>query len=718
MATSSRHPHPQPLPARGRGLVFAFAAFLAAPALAAPVQAAHLQAELVAQDASATPGSTVYVALRQKIEPGWHTYWRNSGDSGQPTTITWTLPKGWKAGEIVWPTPQRLRTGPLMDYGYSGEVLLPVPLQVPSDAPVGGKVTLQAKAAFLVCKDVCVPADAALSLDLPVAAGAPKPDSHGGGKVAKTLADAPKPAGLNAAMTAQADAVKLSVTGAPLAGADLSDAYFYPFDATWVDHAKPQPVERGQQGLTLSLVPGEAFKTGKPPASLNGVLALGDKAFEVDAPSGPVLAGATGLGAPVATPKTDALGLPLAIVFAFLGGLILNLMPCVFPVLSMKAAALAGHGHEPRAARAQGLVFAAGVVSTFLALAALLIAAKAAGQAVGWGFQLQSPGVVGALFLVMLLVALNLSGVFEVGTSVQGAGTGLASRRGLAGAFFTGALAVVVAAPCTAPFMAGAIGYALTLHPAAALSVFAALGLGLAAPFTALSFAPGLLRRLPKPGGWMDILKSVLAFPMYAAAAWLAWVLVLQAGPEAMLRLSAAAILAAFSAWLYGAAQQRGWSGGTKLVTNLIAALAFAGAVAGALTIKTAPPAKGASEAVSAAEPPSQPYTAQRLADLRAQGKPAFVNFTAAWCVTCQVNGRVALATREVNDAFKQAGITYLVADWTTRDAEIARALTEHGRAGVPLYLMYGKGGREAVVLPQLLTAGLVAKAARDAAKP
>jgi thiol:disulfide interchange protein len=694
----------------------------ASPASAGPVNTGHIEAELVADRASAAPGQPIHVALRQKIEAGWHTYWRNPGDSGQPVTLDWSLPAGWRAGPITWPTPQRLKIGPLMDYGYTGEVLLPVTISAPADAPVGRGVTLKAHAAFLVCKDVCVPEDAQLSLNLPVAAASGAADPKWGPAIAATLAAAPVPAGLTAVVTAGAASLRLGVVGPAVKGGDFSDAYFYPYDPAAIDQPSAQTVDRGPDGVTLSLVPGQAFKSGKPPAMLQGVLAFGGRAYEISAAPGAPLPGAAGLGPPA--PAAGPVQLATVIGFAFLGGLILNLMPCVFPVLSMKAASVAGHAHHPREARIQGLAFMAGTVGAFLALAGALIAARAAGQAVGWGFQLQSPAVVAGLSLVMLLVALNLSGLFEVGASLQAVAgeAGASDPGGALGAAITGALAVAVAAPCTAPFMAPAIGFALTQGPVVALSIFAALGLGLAAPFTALAFSPRLLGLLPRPGAWMEGLRKVLAFPMYATAAWLVWVFSQQAGSLGLGGLLAGAVLTGFAAWLYGVAQRRQIAGGRSALTFGTAAAALVLALLAALWPQAGGPttaqAAGTQVAVQAApgELAAEPFSPARLAELRAQGRPVFVNFTAAWCVTCQVNDKVALSGQSVADAFHKAGVVYLKGDWTNRDAVIAQVLTDHGRAGVPLYLMYGAKGGEADILPQLLTPSIVLDAIRKAA--
>jgi thiol:disulfide interchange protein/DsbC/DsbD-like thiol-disulfide interchange protein len=717
---------------------------------AGQVDTGHLKAELVAQTTGVAPGGLAYVAIRQDIAKGWHTYWKNPGDSGEATSAKWQLPKDWTVGDTVWPAPKRLPLGPLMNYGYTGQVLLPIALNVPASAKAGDKITLKADVTFLVCADICVPEEAKLQLTVPVVNGAPPNDPKWGDAIAKTLMDAPKSTNLTAAVawsgSGDARMLKLGVTGAEVKGVDLSHAYFFPYDAKSLDHAAKQQIEKGPDGLTLTLKPSTILLNGSSQPELKGVLSLGDKAYEIDGPAGAVPAGAGGQGAVAAAPiaaeavanstagsattpvtvpvEGAALGLAPAVLFAFLGGLILNLMPCVFPVLSMKAASLAAHAHEPGEAKSQGLAFLAGVLATFLLLAGVLLALKAGGAAIGWGFQLQSPVVVGSLALIMLLVALNMSGVFEANLPGQGAGGSLAAKGGLIGAFFTGALAVVVAAPCTAPFMATALGFALTQSAPAALLVFVALGLGFAAPFVAIAFIPGLLRRIPRPGAWMDTFKHVLAFPMYGTAAWLLWVFTLQAGSSALASLLAAAVLAGFCAWLIGLTQKTA----KPLIPGLTAAAAAVLAVAALLvgSKQTAPVQAASADGASAAAPaesggqeaPSQPFTPAKLAELQAAGKPVFVNFTAAWCVTCQVNERLALGAGSVAKALTDTGTVYLKADWTNHDSAIAKMLAEHGRAGVPLYLVYGAKGGDPQVLPQLLTPGAVVAAIDKAAKP
>ena len=726
-------------------------------AAAAQVHTPHLDLELSAQG-TAVPGGKVFVALKQVIAPGWHTYWRNPGDAGEATQIDWTLPQGWSAGNIVWPTPERAVTGPLMNYVYSSSVILPVPLKVAADAPIGSTANLTAHASFLVCKDVCVPEEATLSVAVPVTAKS-TPDPVWGPLISGVVHASPHPVGATASFIVAADGLHLTISGAAaksaVKAAGLGDAYFYPFAGAVIDQVKPQKAVATSDGLSLILPAGYDIQHGKTPARLEGVLALGKgHAFELSAvqsgpvgsgpgpqgavkpeaapqppaiiPAGPIASSAA--SAPNPTPvasnpppapakpvNPDGLTLPVAMLLAVLGGLILNLMPCVFPVLSMKAAALARHTEHPAAARAEGIAYALGVIGSFVGLAVALIAARGAGEAVGWGFQLQSPLTVSVLTLVMLASALNLSGLFEMGLSAQGAGQGLAAKGGLSGAFFTGVLAVVVAAPCTGPFMASTIGWALAQPTALALLVFAALGLGLALPFLALAFMPGLYRVMPRPGPWMEGLRRFLAFPMYGAAAWLAWVFVEETSANQLPYLFAAALALAFGLWLWGVGQ-RSATDRMRLVSHLSAALAMAASAA--VLIAVPPVATVQADAPNRADLHGvQPWSPRRVAQLQSEGRPIFVDFTAAWCVTCKVNEAGALATSGVASAFRQTGTVYLKADWTNRNGEIANLLKSKGRAGVPLYLVYDRHGGEPTILPQLLTEGDVVSALKAAAR-
>jgi thiol:disulfide interchange protein DsbD len=697
-------------------LVLCLAAFAGTAQAQPSLGGAHVQAVLAAETDGAAPGSTLYVAVVQKIDKGWHTYWRNPGDAGEATKLTWTLPAGWTAGDIVWPAPRRLPVGPLMNYGFEDQAVLAVPIQVPADAKPGTTAHLAAKVAMLVCADVCVPQDANVALDVPVTDGAAPVDAAWGAVIAKALAAAPKDSGLTATWQLVGPTLKIAVAGPALAGHGGADAYFYPYDGTVIDQAKPEAVDLGAQGLTFAATAGSAFKQSPAPTQVSGVIETADgQAFVVNATAGAPPPQSGGLGAPS---QAQTMGLGVAVLFAFAGGLILNLMPCVFPILSMKAASLIARPHEAGAARAQGVAFLVGVVATFLALAGGIIALRGAGQAVGWGSQLQPAIVTAGLALVMLAAALDMSGVFEVGASLQGLGGGLASRADLVGGVFTGALAVVVAAPCTAPFMGPALGFALTQPAPQALLISLGLALGFAAPFTLLAFSPGLLRLLPKPGPWMDVLRKALAFPMYAAAAWLLWVLAAQTDRGSLAAAFAGAVLVGLAAWIFGAAQRRSANGQHARVVFGLSGAAVALAIAVLALSPFGPPPEAASASVAvAAGVPSEPWSPERVAALRAEGKPVFVDFTAAWCVTCQFNEQAALNTREAVAAFQRTGAVYLKADWTNRDNAIAKALADQGRVGVPLYLVYGTDGGPPKVLPQLLTSGLVA-AALDAAKP
>lgn len=699
----------------------------ALPARAEPVRTEHLEVELTPQTAWVAPGATVHVALRQQIADGWHTYWTNPGDTGQATSLVWRTSPGVTVGEPLWPTPERIitRAGEtvFMNYGYTGRVLTPIPVSAPADARPGDVLTLDLSATFYVCSDtLCVPEDARVRLELPVREGAPPLHGRWGAAVNGALASVPRPEGLTARASLTGGVLSLAVVGPAVTGIDADGAYFLPDSGQVLRHAAVQRVQRGRRGLTLSVPAADSLIEAGLEEPITGVLATRAGAWRIRAVPGPAPDGARGLGEAEPAAAAGALGPARdmgwlkALGFAFLGGLILNLMPCVFPILSMKAASLTGAAGRPEGARREGLAFLGGVLVSFLALAGALLALRAGGEAVGWGFQLQSPLATGALSLVMLAVALNLSSLYHAGASAQRAGLRLAGPLarfgGATGAFLTGVLAVVVAAPCTAPFMAAAIGFAMTLPAAAALSVFLALGLGFALPFVALSLSPALLRRLPRPGAWMVRVKALMAIPMYGAAAWLAWVFLQQTGPAALGWLLGAAAALAAALVLFGRRQRALFEGWRRPPSRIVMTLAFVlagGLLVGALGAPRVPAPQAAARAL-----PSEPWSPERLARLRAEGRPVLVNFTADWCVTCKVNEATALSSERVARALAREGAVYLVADWTRRDAAIAAALAEHGRSGVPLYLVYA-GEAPPAVLPQLLTEGAVIAAVREA---
>ncbi len=697
----------------------ALALALLAPGLAvaaetAAVSTPRVAATLLSSRDAVAPGERFHVALVQKIAPGWHTYWANPGDSGEPTRIAWTLSQGATAGDIQWPAPKAIPVEPLVNFGFEGTLLLPVEITVPRDAKLGERLTLQAAATWLVCEKICIPEEAAFTLDLAVAEAAIV-DEAAQARIDAARAALPSPAGFKARLAVDGEGLALTLPGLQGLPADLR---FFPFSDTLIDHAAQQDATAAQNGARLRLARSSAFKVAD--AELSGVLTFTEggmsRALAVTAEVDPALVGAAATAA--SPPPSVRIPLPAegadltlwaALLFAFAGGLILNLMPCVLPVLFIKALGFAQLAQASRAqVREQGLLFLAGVVVTFMALAGMVIVLGALGTSVGWGFQLQSPPLVIALAVVMTLIGFNLLGAFEIGTSAAGVGHGLATRGGRLGAFMTGALAVVVATPCTAPFMGAAVGYAVTQPPALGLAVFLALALGFALPVVALSFAPGLLRLLPKPGRWMLILKQAFAFPMFATAIWLIWVAAVQSGPGGVLAALVAVLAAGFIVWLVGVT--RGAGRGRILSSALAVLVAFA---AGWFVVQSAVP-----EATTEARAGDiQAWTPERVATLQAQGRPVFVNFTAAWCITCLANERVALSRQEVKDAFSDLKVVYLKADWTNRNSQIAFALAEQGRAGVPLYLFYpGQKGAQPEVLPQLLTPDMVVTAARRAA--
>jgi len=687
-----------------------------------------IEVELVPLSRWAAPGSTTVVALKQAIAPGWHTYWRNPGDSGGATEMRWSLPNGVRAGDIIWPLPQRQRLLNLVNYGYSGTVYLPVPIQIPADAPVGRNIPLHVEADLFVCSaEMCIPHTFRLALDMAVRDGAapPAPDAAA---IRQVMEQAPRPAGITARLVQSNGVLTLSATGGPLTGADPGPVWFYPFEPGQIAHGGDQSGQRGADGLTLVMTAGAA-REAAPDAPLSGVLQTALGAFEITTEAGPTLDGVTGqtlqiaAETPAEAPTTASggngvPGLWQAALLALLGGLILNLMPCVFPILAMKAASLTASAHEPKRARRDGLLFLFGVLAAFAVLAGVLLALRAGGAAIGWGFQLQSPLVTVSLSLLMLAVGLNLSGVFHVGAGLQGLGSGpLARAPGGTGAFLTGVLAVVVAAPCTAPFMAAALGAALVMSWPAAMLVFMMLGLGLALPYVAVSLSPRLLARLPRPGAWMERLKTLLAFPMYGAALWLAWVVTRQIGDMGLAALFGSGLLLAFGLWLYGQGQNaRAWGGRGRVATAAAAAALIAGLALGVIAARTPVPTATAAASSAAADLASAPWSPEAVRAAQAEGRPVLVEFTADWCVTCKINEGTSLATARTARALAETNTAYLVGDWTRRDDAIAEELRRHGRSGVPLYLLYPADGGAPRILPQILTEGLVVEALMDAA--
>jgi thiol:disulfide interchange protein DsbD len=702
-------------PLRTRALALAALALVAAGAHAATARTDHVTAELVAERTALVPGTTTTLALRFAIDRGWHTYWRNPGESGLPTTLAWRLPAGFAAGDIAWPAPKALPAGPLVNYGYEGDVLHLVALSVPADAPVGQNVTLAARADWLVCKETCVPEGADLALELPVAREAAPSRWHDAIAATRQSLPKPLPPSWRVVATAEGPRIALALTP-PADAASPGRLQYFAQDERRIEASAAQTQAAAAQGIVLALPVSHEFKGDF--GALRGVLraergfATPDgvvAAVALDVPlSGTPVAGpkpAIGSGtsfAPAPSPPASFGALPVALAFALLGGVLLNLMPCVFPILSLKALGLAtSQAGDHRALRREGVAFAAGVVVAFAALGVVLLALRAAGAELGWGFQLQSPAVVTSLALLFFVIGLNLSGVFEFGALVPAGIAAWSPRNRHANAFASGLLAVAVASPCTAPFMGAALGYALAAPMAATVGVFVALGVGMALPYCLLAWFPRWRRVLPRPGAWLVRLKQVLAFPMYATVAWLVWVLAAQVGTDAVLRIGIVLVLVALALFAWHA-----WRGASRPAWGGAAAAAVLAAALVAWPLFTG----------SASTPDVQrtratdgwlPYSPARVAELTAEGRPVFVDFTAAWCITCQVNERLVLNDARVRDAFGQRGVALVRADWTRRDPAITQALADLGRSGVPVYVLY-RPGRPPKLLPEILARDVV----------
>jgi thiol:disulfide interchange protein/DsbC/DsbD-like thiol-disulfide interchange protein len=644
-----------------------------------------MRVSLVAEG-SAIPGEKLAVAFRMQPKPGWHGYWKNPGDAGYPTGVAWALPPGVTAGELQYPVPTRLKIGDLMNYVYDGEYGLLTELDIPASARIGSILPVSAKLDYLVCTDkVCVPESATVATQLRVAGVA-------------TAANRPL-------FDRYRQAIPLAITGSTFEVAGnrvrfavtipdfaVSDPYFYPETEDIIAYAAPQRFSRVGDEIIMEFA---AAPRVKVPAKLKGV-------FQFAKGQGLALTGLLGnvpaAGAPLEVVPQDgestgieAGSFLLILAGAVLGGLLLNIMPCVFPILSLKALSLAKIGGDEGAARREAIAYSAGVISTCLALGAALLALRAGGAAVGWAFQLQDPRIILILFLLVVAIALNLAGLFEL-PAITGGGT-LARKGGVGGAFWTGVLAAFVATPCTGPFMATALGAALVLPAAYALAIFAGLGVGIALPFILVGFGPALRRRLPKPGPWMDRFRRLLSIPMFLTALALAWILGRQAGVDGMTLGLAAGMMFGLTLWWVGRRQGRERAWLPLLPVSLAVVLAVA-----TLPTTTVQPDVRPARLLNA-----EPFSEARLAELRSDGRRVFVYFTADWCINCKVNERGALRSKAVARAFKRRDVAVLVGDLTRPNPAYMRFIQSHDRPGVPLYLYYAPG-RPAEKLPQVLT--------------
>ncbi len=679
---------------------------LAGFAPAAPVRDGYVEAELIAEPASIQPGQPFWVGLQLAMDEHWHTYWKNPGDSGLGTKLTWTLPEGFTAGPIVWPYPRLIPTPPLVSYGYDHQALLLVQITPPAQL-AAGEVTLRAKASWLMCMDVCIPGKAEVSLTLPVRDETPVRDPRRAGAFEAARADLPAPPdGWTASARYDDKSIQLQATVPAGWRTGQDDVYFFADSDSVVEAAAPQKAR--WDGATLLLTLTRSALAAEMPSRLSGVLVSArgwtadgaTKAVALDAEiTVGELAPAQAAEAPAAPPSTSSMTVPVALLFAFLGGLILNLMPCVFPVLSLKIVNLVEQSRETHeSAIKHALAFTAGVLLSMWVLAAILLVLRGSGSTVGWAFQMSNPPFVLGLTFLFLLIGLNMFGVFEIGVGLTRAGGLAQDQKGLAGSFFSGLLTTVAGAPCAGPFLGTVIGYALAQPAGLALLSFTAMGLGTAAPYALLSTHPRLLKALPRPGAWMETMKQFMAFPMLGTAGWFASIYVkLHGGDDAIFRLLIAFTLVGAAAWVFGkwTALHRGngvrWAG--RIATVILLALATR-------------------YALHKSDLHVEPWSKARVAELQQAGRPVLVDFTAEWCAICQVNKRVALEQREVIARLKELDVTVLMADWTDQNAEVAAGLAEFGRAAVPLYLLYGRDpAQPPQVLPQALTPGIVLEA-------
>jgi len=719
-------------------LLALLAAGLPAQATSSSADADHVHVQLVSTSTEiASRGFGTELGLYFKLEPGWHIYWKNPGDAGEPPHVKWTGPEGISVGPLLFPVPKRLPLGPLMDYGYEDEVLYPAEISVASSTKAGSAV-IHAKVDWLVCSSSCIPEKADLELQLHVLSS---PLDYGNvGTIAdrfsirssKSLPEIPKqlPKGSSAQFQVSSDGFRVAV----VTGKQETGAAFFPADQDILDNPALQKLTPTATGLILDLKK-DANLTANP-AQLRGVLELsGGRAYEIAALPAGETATSAGVGAPfeqqasgpkgtadsgasVTGAKAPAYHTPTSAAvsgywllllrtsgLAFLGGLLLNLMPCVFPVLFLKGLALVHSGHkELHKLRAHGIVYTAGILVSFWVLVAVLLGLRAAGATLGWGFQFQSPVFLALMAGLLFFLGLSLAGQFEIGLTLTGAGDSLASKHGYTGSFLTGVLAVVVATPCTAPFMGAAIGYALAQSPAVTFTVFTALALGLAAPYLALTLHPAWTRLLPRPGVWMEILRQAISVPIFITVIWLAWVLVQAYGASLLAALLAAFLLLAIAGWFLGRWPAKRWA---MVVAGLI--------LAAVIALCTIAPGKlvAASETVTAPEAHGgwEPWSAEAVSRYQAQGRPVFVDFTASWCLSCQVNERVALSQPEVMQAFKANNVALLKADWTRHNEAITQTLTALGRSGVPAYALYTPSQSQPQMLPEVLTPGIVTDA-------
>ncbi len=667
-----------------------------------PVDTGEVEAELVADVAALRPGQEFQLALRLKMDPHWHVYWINPGDVGFMPEVEWELPEGFEVGPLEFPTPERIPFEPLVSYGYEGEVFLLAKAKAPESLESGSPVRISAASNWLVCEEACIPGNANLALELPVTeTGESLAPAEYADEIAKTRAALPKDAeGGKIAFEDLDDSLIFTLQWDGLKEAELKDPYFYVEQQSVSDSAKEQSFDLAGDILRVAVSKAEYFEAVE--SGYTGLL-YSESGFEAAGGAHAVRfhvqgdLAAMGSAAPVAaTGSAFDIALGEALLYAFLGGMILNLMPCVFPVLSIKVLGFVQQSGEDKGkVLKHGLAFTVGVLASFWVLAGTLIALRSAGESLGWGFQLQQPEFVVVMLVVMFLFGLSMAGVFEMGTSAISL-QGKVKGDGLGGSFFSGVIATAVATPCTGPFMGQALGYALTLSAFQSLTVFTFLALGMATPYLVLSANPALINKLPRPGAWMETFKQVMSFPMFATCIWLVWLLGAHVGNDGLPFVLGGLLVVAIGAWIYGRWSTPMRKKTTQRFASVLALLTVLGGIWMMLPRENA---DGEEEIAWRA------YSPALVEELSRSGKPVFVDFTADWCLTCKANEVRLFRSDEVLQQIKQREVQLVQGDWTKKDGVITEALAKYGRSSVPLYLLYdGKPGSEPKVLPQVLS--------------
>ena len=672
----------------------------------------HVDARLVSEVKSVKPGGSFWTAVQLRMDDGWHTYWRNPGDSGLKTNIDWQLPDGFKAGSIQWPYPERIVKEPQVLYGYHDTIFLLSEISVAETVPVGEAVFIEADINWLECATICIPGKANLKLHLEVKDTQPELNEHFLETFSQARATIPLTSSdwqVSAAL--EKSTLVIQATPPDWFKDEPGSIQFFPYQSALIDNTARQASEKTGNAYRVKI---PLARTDPPvPERLQGILVAeegwrgpgSEKALEISTEMSEDLQAAGGGAANLTT-------LRLALLFAFIGGMILNLMPCVLPVLSLKIMGFVNQAKkEHHQAWQHGAVFTAGVLISFWTLAVLLLIFKAGGAQLGWGFQLQSPAFLIVLSSFLFLFGLSMFGVFEIGTSLTTVAGKTRGFSGFGGSFVSGVTATIVATPCTAPFMGSALGFALTQPGWVSLLVFTFIGLGMSAPFALISSFPALLRFVPKPGRWMESLKEFMGFLLVATVIWLLWVLGIQAGSDAVILVLFTLLVNALAGWIYGRWGNLAMPKNKRIIATAVAVIFILGANIYALATVDRYAVQQDQPARNAPDIEWEPYSEESIARLKLAGQPLFIDFTAAWCLSCQVNEQVAFSSEEVRSRFKALGIRTFKADWTSRDEKITKALAGYGRNSVPLYVLYPGKGEAPQILPEIITPGMVLNA-------